>query len=268
MEQLFNVPYSGSNHEQQKMDVFIPGDNANGVGLFFIHGGGWKSGNRTHWHPVAAYLCAKGYTCVSVSYRLVPGSVYPSQIEDIRLAMSVFLDRAEQYRFDPSRVAAIGSSAGGHLAALLGTIYADDKLGWTPEMPILDTRPSTLVLYYPATNLHPEANYDNTKPLLAGLFGRADEEGAGLYESASPIDRIHSSELSALLIHGDEDDIIPLEHSIQFRDKLLAHGRKAELVVLSGVRHGIKHSIGSGVTTSAQIEALQAAERFLTEQFF
>ena len=267
MEQIFNVPYSSGDHELQKMDLFIPGDNANGVGLFFIHGGGWKSGNRTHWHPVAAYFCAKGYTCVSVGYRLAPSSIYPAQIEDVRLALSVFKERAEQYRFDPNRIAAVGSSAGGHLAALLGTIDADDKLGWTPEMPILDTRLSTLVLYYAATNLHPKDNYDNTKLLIAGLFGQSDEEAGGLYESASPIDRINGSELNVLLIHGDEDDIIPLEQSIRFRDKLLAQGKKAELVVLSGAKHGIKHSIGSGVTTSAQAEALQAVDRFLTEQF-
>ncbi|WP_028548486.1 alpha/beta hydrolase [Paenibacillus sp. UNC451MF] len=268
MKQILNEPYSSSNHELQKMDLFIPGDNANGVGLFFIHGGGWKSGNRKHWHPVAAYFCAKGYTCVSVGYRLAPRSVYPSQIEDVRLAMSVFMERAGQYRFDPSRIAAVGSSAGGHLAALLGTINAGDKLGWTPEMPILDTRPNTLILYYAATNLHPKDNYDNTKELIAGLFGRSDEEAAGVYESASPVDRINGSELNALLIHGDEDHIIPLEHSIQFRDKLLDQGGEAELVVLSSVKHGIKHSIGSGVTTSAQAEALQAADRFLTDQFF
>lgn len=263
MELLLNVPYSSNNHELQKMDVFIPGDNANGVGLFFIHGGGWKGGYRTQWHPVADYYCKKGYTCASAGYRLAPSAVYPTQIEDVRLAMSVFLERAKQYRFDPSRVAAVGSSAGGHLTAMLATILADDELGWTPEVRIRDTRPRSVVLYYPATNLHPEDNFDKTKPLIAGLFGRSDEEVAGLYESASPIDRIDGSELAALLIHGDTDDLIPLEHSIRFRNKLLAGGGKAKLVVLSGAKHGF----GGGVNSPAQVESLQAIDRFLAEQF-
>src|SRR5689334_13881640 len=100
MEQLLDIKYSELDIELRKMDVFVPGDNANGIGLLFIHGGGWHAGARKAWHPVANYFCEKGFSCASTSYRLAPDAHYPSPIEDVRLAMSYFLENAERFRFD------------------------------------------------------------------------------------------------------------------------------------------------------------------------
>lgn len=263
MEQLMDVIYSGHDTEQRKMDVFLPGDNANGVGLLFIHGGGWHGGNRTAWHPVAEYFCAKGYSCASTGYRLAPDWTYPSPVEDVRLAMSFFLENAGRFRFDAGRTAILGSSAGGHLTAMLATIAADDDLGYTPEVRIRETKPQAVVLYCAATNLHPEDNLDRLNPSIAKLLGRTGPAAEPLYREASPVDRIDGSEPATLLIHGDADEVIPVEHSRRFHDKLVQYGVSSELVILPGVPHGF----GYGVKTQAQLDSLNAVEAFLAKVF-
>ncbi|RKN80671.1 alpha/beta hydrolase [Paenibacillus ginsengarvi] len=263
MEQLLNVTYSEHYTEQRKMDIFVPGDNANGVGLLFIHGGGWNAGNRMAWHSVAAHFCELGYSCASVGYRLAPEWHHPAQIEDVRLGMSFFMENAAAYRFDPTRTAALGSSAGGHLAAMLSTIAAEDELGISPELRIRNTRPGAAVLYCPATNLHLDDNFDSLNGSIVKLFGSGEAELPGAYSEASPVDRIVGEEPVTLLIHGDDDKVIPVEHSRVYYEKLAKHGIRAELLILPGVPHGF----GYGVKTPAQLESLAAIERFLRDVY-
>lgn len=263
MERLLNVTYSEYDAEQRKMDIFLPGDDANGIGLLFIHGGGWHAGSRTAWHPVAEYFCAQGYSCASAGYRLAPDWTYPAPVEDVRLAMSFFMENAQRFRFDANKTAVLGSSAGGHLAAMLSTLSAEDDLGITPEVRIRDTKPKAAVLYCAATNLHPEHNHDRLNPSIDKLMGRTGTETAIPYGEASPVDRINGSEPATLLIHGDADEVIPVEHSVQYHDKLTRHGVTSELVVLPGVPHGF----GYGVKTRAQLDSLKAIEAFLAKTF-
>ncbi|MEF3305087.1 alpha/beta hydrolase [Paenibacillus sp. GYB003] len=258
MERWPDVAYSENDAERRKMDVFVPGDNANGIGLLFIHGGGWHAGSRTAWHPVAERFCGLGYSCASVGYRLAPDWHYPAPVEDVRLAMSYFLENADRFRFDGKRTAAIGSSAGGHLAAMLATIPAEDELGYTSEVRIRETRPTAAVLYCAATNLRLADNVDSLKPSIEKLFGRPESEIPESYALGSPYDRIDGRASATLLIHGDADETIPVDHSRRYYDKLVRHGVKAELCVLPGVRHGF----GYGASTPAQLEAISAIERF------
>src|SRR5690625_4151227 len=121
------LPYSEHFKEYRKMDIFEP-NQSNGTCLLFIHGGGWSAGNKEQWHEVMNYFCAKGYVCASMSYRLVPKFIFPSQIEDVRLGMQFLKDRARTFNFDPNSIVAVGSSAGGYIAVMLGLITETDEL--------------------------------------------------------------------------------------------------------------------------------------------
>lgn len=259
MKELLDLPYSALHSESRRMDVFVPETGGHGKALFFIHGGGWHGGNRQSWHSVARYFCELGYTTVSVGYRLAPEWTYPSPVEDVRLAMSVFLERAEPYQFDRSRVAVVGSSAGGHLAAMLSTIDANDSIGYTEEMRERDTKPRAVVLYCAATTLHEADNVDRLKPSVLKLIGATEAEKPDAYAEGSPYDRITANTPPALLIHGDGDEVIPVGHSVKYREKLSQYGVPAELVILPGVPHGF----GYGVKTDAQLKSLAAVEQFL-----
>src|SRR5206468_1844732 len=87
--------------------------------LFFIHGGAWKSGDRSYYPPLGNRYAREGYATVVPSYRLAPKNPHPAQIEDVAAAFAWTVNHIAQYSGDTNRIYVGGHSAGGHLAALL-----------------------------------------------------------------------------------------------------------------------------------------------------
>lgn len=115
-----DIAYVTDGHERQKLDLYVPADIGENLPLIiWVHGGAWRGGNKTHYRPME-YLRA-GYAGASISYRLSQHAVFPAQIEDVKAAVRWLRANAETYRLDPNRFAAWGTSAGGHLVAMLGT---------------------------------------------------------------------------------------------------------------------------------------------------
>jgi acetyl esterase/lipase len=262
MQTVLGIPYSDK-HDLNKLDLFLP-DQPNGCCLFCIHGGGWSAGGRPQWHAVANHFAAMGYVAVSTSYRLVPQSIFPAQVEDVRLAMAFVRARAKEYGFGPAKMAAMGSSAGGHLAALLATIGPDDSLGLTDELALRDTRPNAVVPYCPVTTLC-AGHHQNGSLTDAYLqfIGKPESEAGEAYRRASPMERVTGAEPPFLFIHGDADDTVPLSQSEEMSRRLKEAGVRSEVAVLPGVGHGF----GYGVTTNAQKQAVRLMEAFLRSVF-
>ena len=255
MKRHCDISYSETDPEIRKLDVFLPGDTANGAAIFFIHGGGWFAGNRTHWHAVMEHFCGLGYVCASASYHLLPDYHFPLLFEDVRLALSWFKARAGEYGFDPNRVATWGSSAGGHLAALLAVINPADELGMSHEIEDRDTRVAAAVCYCTVFSVHKEGGYYSP-----ALFGdKQEEEIPEVYRQASPIDYVSGGEPPFVMIVGDADTTTPVVWHEAMKAKLEANGGSAELHVLPGVQHGF----GYGMTTDGQKAAATHAAEFL-----
>lgn len=140
----------------------------------------------------------------------------------------------------------------------IATIAAEDELGMSGEVKVRDTRPKAVVLYCPATDLHIDHNVRLHGP-IGNLMGKPEADIPAAYTEASPVDRIDDSHPATLLIHGDTDEVILLEHSVRYHEQLTASGVSSELVVLPGVGHGF----GYGVKTQAQLDALRAVGPFL-----
>ncbi|HBL77379.1 MAG: hypothetical protein A2W90_21590 [Bacteroidetes bacterium GWF2_42_66] len=102
------------------LDLFQPKTKGRYPALLLIHGGGWRSGNRTMQIPMAQQIAAKGYVTAAVEYRLSPEALYPAAIFDIKAAIRYLRANAKKFNIDPDRIAISGSSAGGQLAALIG----------------------------------------------------------------------------------------------------------------------------------------------------
>lgn len=263
MNEILKQIYSRKYSESRCMDIFIPEANPSGICILFIHGGGWCAGNRASWQPVARHFCQMEYTCVSTGYRLAPESQYPSQVEDVRLAMSYLKEKAADYKFDPQKVAAMGSSSGAHLVLMLATITPEDELGYSEEMNILDTRPRLAVCYCPVTTVHLYTELWQGRPSLPEFvpkfMGTEECKHPELFKEASPTDRIKGGEPPALFVHGDADTTVPLIQSQIVCDKINRFGGNAQLAVLPGARHGF----GYGVDTPAQKEAIKLTEEFI-----
>ena len=118
-----------------KLDLYLPADSTKSAPLLvWIHGGSWQMGNRAF--PVADFFTNAGFALASIDYRLTGRAPFPAQIYDCKAAIRWLRANASTYGVDPNRIVAMGHSAGGHLAALLGTTPDDPRLQPTPAYPL------------------------------------------------------------------------------------------------------------------------------------
>lgn len=118
-----NLVYSTIGGRQLRLDILVPPAGANKTypAVILLHGGGWKSGDRSQTLPMARRIAGDGYVAVAVEYRLSPEALYPAAVHDAKAAVRWLRAHASQFHIDSTRIAALGCSAGGQLAALLGT---------------------------------------------------------------------------------------------------------------------------------------------------
>jgi PelA/Pel-15E family pectate lyase len=124
-----NLVYTAYGYRYLALDLFVPADTSKGPWpvVLIIHGGGWRSGNRAMEIPMARTLAANGYAAAVVEYRLSKEAQYPAGVHDLKAAVRWTRAHAMEFGIDPTRIAVMGASAGGTLAALLGTT-GDNKL--------------------------------------------------------------------------------------------------------------------------------------------
>lgn len=116
------INYTRIGKRQLLLDVFYPEDKTkrNQIAILFIHGGGWRTGNRTQHYPLARHLAQLGYTVFTPEYRLSTEALFPAAVYDLKAAIRWVKENAPQYAVDTARICAAGFSAGGELAAFLG----------------------------------------------------------------------------------------------------------------------------------------------------
>jgi acetyl esterase/lipase len=117
-----NTPGVGAT--SQSLDVYAPQDAKNAPVLIFIHGGGWRNGDKANpavGSQPAAHFCAQGFVFVSINYRLTPAGKHPANIQDVAKAVAWVHDHIAEHGGDPAQINLMGHSAGAHLAALVAT---------------------------------------------------------------------------------------------------------------------------------------------------
>jgi len=116
-----------------QLDLYLPAQKASAPpqskipAVVFVHGGGWQSGNRAEFVPMAIRLAERGFATATVSYRLSPEARYPAAIHDVKSALRWVRAHAGEYGIDPARIAVAGGSAGGQIASLVGVTNGVDK---------------------------------------------------------------------------------------------------------------------------------------------
>jgi pectinesterase len=129
---LPNTPYG---KRELHLDLFRPEKPGKYPVLLLIHGGGWRSGNKSMDIPLAQQIAAKGYVTAAVEHRLSPEALYPAAVYDIKAAVRFLRANAKKYNIDPKRIAIGGSSAGGQLASLVGASAGVKKFEGTEGNP-------------------------------------------------------------------------------------------------------------------------------------
>jgi len=255
-----NVIYEMHSGLALLMDVHYP-DIANGYGIVFIPGSGWtapmspdavplKRGmNRTHLGGQA--LLEAGYTVFSINHRAAPNHFYPAPVEDAQRAVRFVRYNAARFRINPDRIGALGGSSGGQLALLLAVMDNEGQLDDPSEVNRVSAKVQTVAALYPSTDFvriarsgSPYTDLFQHRLTNQHLERNPDSEEERIYRAASPISYVTDDDPPVLLIHGDQDTIVPFSQSEVFKEALEQENVDVELIRMPGGGHGM--SIVSG----------------------
>lgn len=189
-----NIVYTAHGYRHLSLDLFTPEDQGKGPfpGILIIHGGGWRSGNRTQEIPMARELAAHGYVAAVVEYRLSAEAQYPAGVHDLKAAIRWMRAHAQEHMIDTARIGVMGGSAGGTLAALLGTTGDLEKFEGKGTHPGYSSRVHAIVDIDGVVDFTDSSesgkDLDPAKPSAGNLwFGCAYRDRPELWREASPL---------------------------------------------------------------------------------
>jgi len=210
----------------------------------FIHGGGWMNGDRNRCK--LAWVAKHGYAIASIEYRLSQEAKFPAQIHDCKGALRWLRAHDKEYGYDSSRVVVAGTSAGGHLAALMGTSGDVDELeGETAGNTDQSSRVQAAIDYYGPSDFvkrseNQPSKTDDPKGGVYQLIGGPVKQNLEKAKFASPATYIDSDDPPLLILHGENDKTVFLDQSEWLRDLYQKAGLDVHLHVVPGAGHGWK----------------------------
>lgn len=235
----YDVVYGKVGERELKLDLAMPSGDAKARPLVIcLHGGGWRLGNKKELRNWLEGLAESGYVAASVGYRLAPDHVFPAQIEDCKTAVRFLRANSEKYGINKERVAAMGWSAGGHLACLLGLTTPDDGFEGTLHAKE-SSKVQAVIDYFGPTDLSGYAKDAAAQRGMLGPFiGAKFDEKPEAHVKASPIKYVRAGAPPFLVLHGTKDWIVPIEQSRSLVTKLKEVKAPVELIEVDGEGHG------------------------------
>ena len=241
------------------MDVFTPMREAKGVGVIVVISGGFFSSHEAILPALIQPLINRGYTAFAVVHGSQPRYTIPEIIQDMNRAGRFIRYHAADYGIDPDHIGAAGASAGGHLALMLGTAGG---LGDTQAKDPIDrvsSRVQAVGCFFPPTDflnygkpgnekIHPmdhdprfRAAFDYRELDKQTMLWVAITDSRRLHEIAreiSPISHVTKDDPPTLIIHGDKDQLVPLQQSERIVEEFSKAGVETKLIVKKGAAHG------------------------------
>lgn len=207
--------------------------------VIVIHGGSWMRGDKSNlnWRSVCQWFAAEGFVAVSVNYRLAPTSTFPAQLDDVQQVVSWLRDPAQvtRYNLDPDRIGAFGGSAGGNLAALLGTSGSGDWTSGTRIAAVAElSGPTDIREAIPTTDSYNQIFGD----VQLAYLGCTDLAQCPMAAAASPVTLVDETDPPFFVGHS-LDEFIPVSQS----DALVAQLRDAGIPTTYITVEGSLHSI-------------------------
>lgn len=244
---LRDVEYVPGGGRAQSLDLYLPekADVARPL-IVWIHGGGWRGGTKDR--TPAVRLMDAGFAVASVEYRLSGVAKFPAQIEDCKAAIRFLRAKASEYGFDGTRIGVWGSSAGGHLVAMLGTAGDVKEFDKGEHLNVSSRVQAVCDFFGPADLLtmgaqsppNSRMNHDAPDSPESLLIGGAVQENKDKARAASPITYVTKDDAPFLIVHGSADPLVPAAQSEQLHSALQKAGVESTLRVIEGGGHGGK----------------------------
>jgi acetyl esterase/lipase len=260
------VTYREVDGRALQLDIAYPADTSKEhPAILFIHGGGWRGGNRQTYRREIEEAARRGYVAATVTYRLTePDEAghakhpFPAAVHDVKAAVRFLREHADRYGIAPERIGATGGSAGGHLSLMLGVTDEDDGLEGPTDGDAPGTRVQAVVNVFGPTDMtHLHATSKGAAPILASFLAGTPDSAADAYRKSSPITYVTKDDPPTLTIHGTADTLVPPDQAELFDQAMKKAGAKHELLLIEGQGHGFRGE--------ANTKAREAMYRFFDE---
>ena len=259
-----DVVYSTVDGYQLTLDIAFRKDLQSPVpAIVHIHGGGWRGGNKNS--DKAKVFAEHGFVGISINYRLSGIAKFPKGVHDCKTAIRWLRAHAKQYNIDPNQIGVTGSSAGGHLSALLGTSGGDKYLEGTGDYLDYSSHVQAVVDHFGPTNFLRM----NDKPGQIDHFSPDSPESQwlgdpitklpNLVQKANPITYIDKDDPPTIIIHGENDKSVIFNQSELLYNALKQAGVETKLIRVKNADHGYKPN-PPNATVSPTIEQINTME--------
>jgi acetyl esterase/lipase len=261
VRRIDDLTYAAPEGEPLLLDLYLPnGSRESWPVIVWLHGGGWRFGDRRLAPDLSRYFAASGFAMASIDYRLTTQAIFPAQIEDVKTAVRWLRASARQYGLDTRRIALWGASAGGHLAALAATSGPGVFETPTSEHGEHSSDVQAVVDGYGPTDflrmdehrdpldgpsedpesltLPPGMRTAHANSFESLLVGGPVEQHADRVRLANPMAYERVNLPPFLILHGLSDTTVPAHQSELLFDALAARGADATLCLQEGLGHG------------------------------
>lgn len=239
-----DVVYARFGDREVSLDWTRPDDEEVRPGIVLIHGGGWIGGSRKAFRTTAEDLAREGFVVANIDYRLATEARFPGAVLDCKAAVRWMRANAEKLGVDRGRIAAIGGSAGGHLAAMVATTHGDEYFAEKPDPdrganhPDRSDKLQAVVIM--GSGVDQVARVKESKGgsirNCVIFFGGEYEEVPEIYAKGSPITHLSKETPPILMLDGGEDR--PGERYVEFREELDELGVRNDFAMIPGAAHG------------------------------
>ena len=252
-----DVVYASIKGRDLSLDIYAPGTKPERPipVVVWVHGGGWRNGSKAGIGRSLPIL-SKGYGLVSVEYRLSEEALFPAAIADVKAAFRWVRANASTYGFDPARMGAWGSSAGGHLVALLGT--AHEVSAWDAiheENSGVSSRPDAVCNWFGPTDFlrmndfPSRIDHDSPDSPESKFIGGPIQENQQKAQRANPISYVTPDDPPMLHMHGELDRAVPFNQSELLHAALEDAGVDSTLYMVKSADHGFRNMVGDSPET-------------------
>lgn len=195
-----DIVYNSIDSRELHLDVYYKKGKKIQPAVVLIHGGGWKSGNKSQMRIFAQEIATKGYSCFAIEYRLSPEAQYPAAIFDVKNAIKYIKSNAKKFNVNPNQVAVLGCSSGGQMAALIGT--TNNNLEFEASSGIYENTSVQAIINLDGILAfkHPESEEGKVASLWLG--GTYDEKPE-TWNKASALNHVSASTPPILFINSD-----------------------------------------------------------------
>ena len=266
-----DITYAVVGDKKLLLDVYVPeDDNVEDEQLpliVWIHGGAWRAGNKRNCPPLR--FIKEGYIAASISYRLSHEAIFPAQIHDCKAAIRFLRANAAKYRIDPNSIGVWGSSAGGHLVALLGTSGDVKDLEGDVGTTGTSSRVQAVCDFFGPTDfLKMDVDslpggrivHDDPDSPESQLIGAPIQEHPKKVARANPITYVTKDDPPFLIVHGDKDPLVPWQQTKYLFEAF-------QKVDLPNVQFHIVKGAGHGFRKNPEVNKMVAAffDKYLRE---